>query len=139
MPATAEVVINDKTDIDLSVFIPCAASETVEMVDVSGPLHTLVSATVNGNGISGSIHFQPQSISGTGESTGNKYHATDVPRQNFKNSFQNGHAGLTFVNNFRIIGQGPGNNYLVHENLHIVFNANGTVTVFHDNCSTDCK
>src|SRR5438128_141126 len=28
----------------------------------------------------------------------------------------------------RVIGPGPGNNYLVHENLHFTINANGTVT-----------
>jgi hypothetical protein len=43
------------------------------------------------------------------------------------------------VNNFRIIGQGPGNNYLVHETEHIIFNANGTLTVFHDNFSAACR
>jgi len=139
IPANAEVMINDKTDLNLSVFIPCAASGAGEMLDVSGPLHTLVSATVNGNNISGYFHFQPQAISGTWESTGTRYRATGVTQQSFKSSLQNGQANLTFVNNFRMIGQGPGNNYLMHENLHITINADGTLTVFHDNFSFDCK
>jgi hypothetical protein len=46
---------------------------------------------------------------------------------------------LTFVNNFRIIGQGPGNNFLVHETMHITLNAAGFLTVFHDNITVDCK
>src|SRR5215467_3765370 len=45
----------------------------------------------------------------------------------------------TLVNNFRIIGQGTGNNFLVHETFHITVNADGTMTAFVDNFSVDCK
>jgi hypothetical protein len=108
-------------------------------VDLSGSLHTLISFTINGSNVSGYFHFQPQGISGTGETTGANYQGTGVTQESFKNSLQNGQANLTSVNNFRIIGQGPGNNYLVHETLHVSVNADGAVTVFHDNFSIDCK
>jgi hypothetical protein len=136
--ADAAVNVNDTTDISLTVFIPCAAGGAGEIVDLSGPLHTLVSFTVNANNVSGYFHFQPQGISGTGETTGAKYQATGVTQESFKTSLQNGQANLTSVNNFRIIGQGPGNNFLVHETLHISINADGTLTVFHDNFSVSC-
>jgi len=139
VPSNAAVQVNDKTVISLTVFVPCAAEGAGEIVDLSGPLHTLVSFTINGNNVSGKFHFQPQGISGTGETTGDKYQGTGVTQETFKTSLQNGQANLTFVNNFRMIGQGPGNNFLVHENLHINVNANGTLTVFHDNFSIDCK
>jgi len=139
IPATAEVVTNDRTDIQLIVFVPCAASGVGENLDLSGPLHTLISLTINGNNASGYFHFQPQGINGTGETTGAKYNATGVTQQSFKSSLQNRQSNLTFVNNFRMIGQGPGNNYLVHETMHITINADGTVTVLHDNFSIDCK
>jgi hypothetical protein len=139
VPANAAVQVNDKTDISLTVFIPCAAGGAGEIVDLSGPLHTLISFTINGNNVSGYFHFQPQGISGTGESTGDKYNATGVTLESFKNSLQNGQANFTYVNNFRIIGQGAGNNYLVHETMHVTINADGTATVFHDNFSVDCK
>ena len=139
VPVRAAVQENDTTNISLTVFIPCAAGGAGEIVDLSGPLHTLISFTINGNNVSGYFHFQPQGISGTGESTGNKYQATGVTSETFKTSLQNGQANLTYVNNFRIIGQGPGNNYLIHETLHFTINADGTVTVFHDNFSVDCK
>jgi hypothetical protein len=138
-PASGAVQVNDKTDINLTVFIPCAAGGTGEIVDLSGPLHTLISSSINGNNVSGKFHFQPQGISGTGETTGDKYQATGVTQETFKTSLQNGQSNLTFVNNFRIIGQGPGNNFLVHETMHITINADGTLTVFHDNFSVDCK
>ena len=137
--ANAAVVVNDKTDINLSVFVPCAVGGVGEIIDLSGPLHTLISTTLTGNSVSGYFHFQPQGLSGTGETTGAKYNGTGVTEQSFKSSLQNGQANLTYVNNFRIIGQGAGNNYLVHETLHININADGTLTVFHDNFSIDCK
>ena len=139
VPGHAAVEENDTTDIKLSIFIPCAAGGAGEVVDLAGPLHTLVSFTINGNNASGFFHFQPQGITGAGETTGGKYQATGVTEESFKSSLQNGQANLTFVNNFRIIGQGPGNNYLVHETLHITMNAGGTVTVSHDNFTVDCK
>jgi len=139
VPANAAVQVNDTTDISLSVFIPCAASGAGETVDLSGPLHTLISSTVNGNNVRGYFHFQPQGINGIGESTGATYHATGVTAESFKGSLQNGQFSFTFVNNFMIIGQGPGNNFLVHETMHATINADGTATVFHDNFSVDCK
>ena len=45
----------------------------------------------------------------------------------------------TLVNNFRIIGQGAGNNFLLHETFHITVNANGELTAVADNYSVDCK
>jgi len=140
VPANAAKQVNDVTDINLTVFVPCAADAAGELVDLSGPLHTLITFTINGNNFSGTAHFQPQGIAGTGETTGDKYQATGVTKDSsFKVSFQNGQANQTFVNNFRIIGSGPGNNFLVHEEAHITINASGTVTVLHDNLSVECK
>ena len=138
-PADAAVIVNESTIISLSVFVPCAAGGAGEIVDLSGSLHSLISETINGNNVSGVMHFQPQGISGTGETTGDKYYATGVTSTTFKTSLQNGQANMTFVNRFDIIGQGPGNNFSVHETAHITFNADGTVTVLFDNFAVDCK
>jgi hypothetical protein len=138
-PAYAAVQVNDRTDVGISVFIPCAAGGAGEVVDLAGPLHTLITFTINGKNVSGYSHFQPQGIVGVGETTGATYHATGVTLESFKTSFQNGQANLTFVNNFRIIGQGPGNNFLEHETEHIAINADGSVTVSHDNFSVVCQ
>src|SRR5258708_23222840 len=103
MPANAAKQVNDTSEINLTVFVPCAAGGAGELVDLSGPLHTLITLTINGNNVSGTAHFQPQGLSGTGETTGDKYQATGVTKDSsFKASFQNGHANQTFLNNFRI-------------------------------------
>ena len=108
-------------------------------MDLSGPLHTLIAFTIENNAVSGVEHFQPQGISGFGETTGTKYQATGVTTTSFKTSLLNGQANETFINRFLIIGAGPGNNFLVRETAHITFNANGAVTVFFDDFSVECK
>ena len=138
-PANAAVQVNDKSEIGLTVFIPCAATGVGEIVDLAGPLHTVISFTINGNNVRGYYHFQPQGIVGLGETTGEKFQATGITQQSFKNSLQNGQANDTYVNNFKIIGQRSGNNYLVHETLHFTINSDGSVTVFHDNFSVVCQ
>ena len=135
VPAMAEVQTNISTDINLAVLIPC----TGDTVLLSGPLHTLITATVNGNNVSGKVHFQPQGISGTDQSTGAKYQGTGVTQQNISVSLQNGQANFTVVNNFKIIGQGTSANYTVHQTVHITFNANGTATANVDNTKVVCK
>lgn len=125
-----------KFQVDIAVFVPCANGGVGEDVLLSGTLHDLFHVTINDNSLHVKFHDQPQGITGTGLTTGLKYQATGVTQEEFNTSF-----GLTdtFVNNFRIIGQGPGNNFLVHDNVHITINPNGTVTSFHDNFRIDCK
>ncbi|HEY3205289.1 MAG TPA: hypothetical protein VGL03_16695, partial [Thermoanaerobaculia bacterium] len=72
-PAKAEVVVNESIDINLVVFVPCANGGAGELVDLDGPLHTLITFNINGNRVSGKTHFQPQGISGLGQDTGDKY------------------------------------------------------------------
>jgi hypothetical protein len=89
VPADAAKQVNDVTDIDLAVFVQCADGGAGELVDLSGRLHTMVHFTINGNNVSGVGHFQPQGISGTDETTGDKYQATGMTKySSFKLSFQ---------------------------------------------------
>jgi hypothetical protein len=82
-------------------------------------------------------HFQPQGISGLGQTTGAKYQATGETE--FQTNAKAVPFETSFVNNFKIIGQGPGNNLLIHENMHLTVNANGTVTAVIDNTSVECR
>jgi uncharacterized protein YdaL len=59
VPANAAKQFNDTTEINLTVFVPCAAGGAGELVDLSGPLHTLITFTINRNNVSGMAHFQP--------------------------------------------------------------------------------
>lgn len=132
------VTTNITSTFDVTLFVPCAVGGAGEFVHVSGPLKELFHVTLDGNG---GFHltnsFNPQGVSGVGLTSGDKYQATGGTRETLNA------LGLpfetSFVNNFRFIGQGPGNNFLVHENFHLTINANGTVTSTHDNLSSDCK
>lgn len=130
---------NEKIPADLVVFIPCANGGAGENVDLSGFLHAVTHVTVTGNNFHVKYHTQPQGISGVGETTGDKYQGTGETQEQYGGSFVNGQYEDTYVNNFKIIGQGTGNNYLIHENLHVTINANGEVTTLIDNFTADCK
>ena len=128
---------NDRFPIDITVFIPCANAGVGEDVDLSGNLHVLFHTTDDAQGgFHVKSHAQPQGVSGVGQITGDKYQGTGVTQDQF-----NAQVGeeFTFVNNFRIIGQGPGNNFLVHQVIHVTVNANGEVTAEVDLFSEDCK
>jgi hypothetical protein len=44
-PAHAAKQVNDMSEINLIAFIPCAAGGAGELVDLNGPLHTLITFT----------------------------------------------------------------------------------------------
>jgi hypothetical protein len=125
--------------ISISVFVPCAAGGNGEVVDLSGSLHVVFSITVNANNVHINTLFNPQGVNGVGETTGAKYQGTGETRSDMNFDVVAFPLNITFVNNFKIIGQGPNNNFLVHENLHITVNANGTLTTFIDNFSFTCQ
>jgi len=133
-PMQAAVTTNTSIPITLVVDIPCAG----ELVVLNGPLHILISVTFdNAGGFHMVGHFQPQGISGLGQTTGAKYQATGETE--FQTNAKAVPFETSFVNNFKIICQGPGNNLLIHENMHLTVNANGTVTAVIDNTSFECR
>ena len=139
--SNAAVAVNDNEIFDaaLSVFVDCANGGSGETVNMVGKLHYQFHLTQNGNNFVLKYHYNPQQLSGVGDVSGAQYQATGETQEVVKGSFTNGQFNDTYVNNFKIIGQGPENNFLIHENLHITINADGTMTSFVDNFSADCK
>ena len=137
--STAAGVLTDNQiiPIDLLVNIPCANGGLGEDVLLSGTLHVLTHVTISNAGtLTIKTHFQPQGITGLGQVTGAKYQGTGVTQDILNLSFGETY---TAVNNFRMVGQGPGNNFSVHETFHYTFNANGTLTTVHGSLTTSCK
>ena len=127
------VIFNGKVPIDFVVFIP----STGHLVELSGNLHEVIEETVDSSGgIHIKEHFQPQGLSGVDLTDGTKYQATGVT-QDQETFSANGATEFSFVNNFKIIGQGPENNFTVHETTHFTFNANGVLTATVDNLKID--
>src|SRR5437016_13974649 len=83
-PVQAEVQTNIKVPVNIGVIIPCAAGGAGELVFLTGNLHVLLRYTMDhAGGIHVASHFQPHCISGVGQSTGDKYQASDVTQDTF--------------------------------------------------------
>ncbi|MGH7503533.1 MAG: hypothetical protein ACREL7_17540 [Longimicrobiales bacterium] len=138
--AAVATTTNEKIPFALLVFVSCAAGGAGEDVLLTGTLHIMTHLTIDATGgINARSHFQPQRISGTGLTTGDMYQATGVTQDRLGVRAAGFPVQFTFINNFRIIGQGRGNNFLVHENVHVTINANGVVTADVVNATVDCK
>ena len=136
--ASAGVLVNVAEPFEQVVFVPCADGGGGEEVLVTGFLHVLITGTVDRSGsLHTTTHFQPMGVTGIGQTTGDVYHATGITRDQ-ANGIDVPFAG-TFVNNFRIIGPGKGNNLLIQELFHVTVNALGQVTVIVENVSVECR
>jgi hypothetical protein len=78
-------------------------------------------------------------VRGVGLTTGDSYRGTGVTQDTFGGSLVNGQASSTFVNNFRFVGQGAGNNFMIHEVVHVTIDAGGEITATVDQLSVTCK
>jgi hypothetical protein len=134
--AQAEVITNDMTSISFAGFVPCANGGAGEILSGRIDVHNVVTSTVNDNHTSDRFQFQPHGTM-VGAITGDVYRVTGVTQGTSTGSVQNGHYTLTYVNNFRLIGPGPGNNLLVHETAHMTIDGDDVV-VQHDNLSIEC-
>ena len=109
----------------LAVFVPCADGGSGEFISLTGNLHLLISVTINDKGSTIVIHANPQGLSGEGLTTGDSYQGVGVTRDVIH---VDGATTTTFVNNFRMIGEGPGNNLQLHQTIHVTINPDGTTT-----------
>lgn len=139
-PARAEVVFNDKSEINFAVYIPCANDGAGEIAVGSIRLHTLVSDTFDSaGGRHYGIHYQPMGASFVGLDTGDQYNGTGITKSSY--NFNSG--GLpfsdTYVNNFRLLGLGKAANSMLHTTTHLTVNELGEVTANVTNSSVTCK
>jgi hypothetical protein len=137
--SSAAVTTNTKAPLSgLAVYVPCANGGLGEWVSLEGSLHVLLTFTQNENGFSGKFHFQPQGVSGVGSATGDRYRGTGATQGTFVSHVGGGFTE-TDVNNFRIIGPGPRNNYLVHSVFHVTVHPDGVATAEVAHSTAECK
>ena len=133
------ITTNDFVPFSLLVFVPCANGGAGEDVLVEGILHIEQHITINGNRASIKTHVQPQGAVGVGQTTGDFYNGVGVTQEHDSIPGVNGAFEFTFVNNFRLIGQGTDNNLQTHETVHVTIDPNGNVTTVVDNLKVDCN
>jgi len=128
--AHAEVIQNEKYPLDM-MFGFVDNDGNPHMLHLTGYLHVLYAYTLdNAGGFHMKMHSQPQGVSGEDLFTGAKYQGTGVTQWE-----QNGKVGTeyTYINNFRMIGQGKAPSFLLHQTIHFTINANGELTANVDN------
>jgi hypothetical protein len=141
-PAFAQalaITTNDFVPFAQINLVPCANGGAGELVLLQGTLHIQQHITINGNRVTIKSHFQPQGADGVGLTTGDSYNAVGVTQEVDTLALTGGASEFTFINNFRLIGQGPDNNLQVHQTIHTTVNANGTVTSVVDNTRIECN
>jgi hypothetical protein len=126
---------------EVTTFVSCANNGAGELVDLTGDLHALFIVNISSAGsVIVKTQFNPQGVIATGEITGNKYQGTGVTQSiSTYDGITSFPYTVSFINNYRLIGQGSGANYLVHSNTHVTVNANGMVTATVDNTRIECK
>ena len=121
--------------IDFWQLIPCAS----DYVHFEGTLHSVSHVTINGNHVTLKRHTQPQKMKGYSSSSGDTYQGTGVTQSTETFRAAGFPYVYTYVNIYRMIGQGSGNNYLIHALEHVTVNSNGQVSTEIDNYSVECK
>ena len=135
--AQAEVVSNETVSYAYGGFVPCANGGAGELMTGTIDVHNLTTSTVNGNVDTWQFQFQPRG-SLVGRITGDTYQLTGVTRGTYTDSLRSGEYTLTYVNSYKLIGPGPGNNLFVREIAHVTINGDDVV-VQHDDFTIECK
>jgi hypothetical protein len=108
-----------------------------EAIHLNGTLLAQFSTTESSGGnIEVGFHFNPQGVTGVGLTSGATYHATGVTRET--TTIRAGGISDTFVNSFKIIGEGSAQNFLETDVFHLTMNANGVVTAIVDRSTIRC-
>jgi hypothetical protein len=139
-PALSADVSSTQTTLpfNASLWVPCANGGAGEYVALSGNVEFSTHDVLDADG---GTHerkmMRPSGVSGVGATTGLHYRGTGMSFMS--DGVSDGASAYTYVNNFRIIGQGPGNNVLVHAVVHQTLNAEGAVTAEVNLSSSSCK
>jgi hypothetical protein len=110
-----------------SIWVSCANGGAGESVSLSGELRmkTQTFESKKTGEVLVRLQSQPSDVDGVGSVTGASYHGAGVAIEAEHRSPSSEAYNYHFIHNFLIIGQGPGNNILVHTNVHQTLNANG--------------
>ena len=137
---SAEVTSSQQTlPFSSTLFVACANGGAGEMVALSGELEFTSHETVDSEGGTHERRMmRPSRVTGVGATSGLTYHGTGMSFMS-EGQAADGSSVYTYVNNFRIIGQGRGNNLLMHVVVHETTNAEGETVAEVDVSNASCK
>lgn len=120
-----------------SFYVPCANGGTGEIVTLAGLIHEVYNVTTDGGGYAHvMMHSQPMGVSGTGTTSGYRYRGTGVTQEVMNTRFG---TQLSLENIINIIGPGPGNNFMMHQTVHMSVSADGTVSADRSSTTFVCQ
>lgn len=138
--AAAEASTQISQPFNSSLWIACANEGQGEMVALSGTVQIVNHSSQDANGgVHLSMHVRPSAVTGVGATSGLTYRGTGGGLVSQFDAADGFPAVYSMINNFHIIGQGPGNNLLMHMTIHVTVNANGEQTAEVDLSSYECK
>jgi hypothetical protein len=114
---------------------PC----TGEPIAFTGENHFVIHTTATPSGtFQTTIHSNLQNVSGVGTVTGTTYRAVISNKQTTVFTAAGGQVN-TIVGNFHIVGPGAGNNFILHNTVHVTVNPNGEATAEVENFFAECR
>ena len=134
--AQAQNVTNTTSSYGYAGWVPCANGGAGELMTGTIEMHDLVTSTVNENVDAWQFMSAPRG-SLVGRITGDTYRLTGVTRGTYIEQLQGDRYVATYINRYRLVGPGPGNNLAVRETAHITREGDDIV-VRHDDLVIDC-
>ena len=137
--ARAEAITTNENTISPvtgSILVACAAGGAGELVDFTGNFHYIYSITESSGGpVRYMMTALAQHVVGIGQVTGDSYVLSGGYIENGVLSMGE---TLTTLYDFRVIGQGVGNNFIAHTVTHYTINANGELIVDFEIAGATC-
>ena len=140
--ASAEVSSTEQVvPFGMTLWIGCANGGAGENVALGGQVLIRSHEEVSEDGVRRLwTHVRPLGVIGVGSTTGRMYRGTGGTFEGLVESDGSSEGSVySMVNNFRIIGQGPGNNLTMHMVLKQAFNAEGELTADVNLSSQSCR
>lgn len=141
-PALAEATTTRESisfPVDTNMFVSCAAGGVGEFIHFTGNMHYTGIFVLDA---SGGRHFTDinitQNLGGIGLTTGNTYRMA-IMGQDHLIAASNDGVAITSLTSFRIIGAGPENDFIIHENGHVTISSDGTEIVGFSNLFVECR
>lgn len=139
-PARAEAItiVQNRVQVPVSfgIRVACAADGMGEMVNFTGNFHYLrIFTGSNGGPVRYQFTTLTQNILGVGQVTGDSYVYSGAVMES--GVISQGET-MTSQYDFRVIGQGSGNNFIVHTLAHYTIDANGEMVVEFEFSDASC-
>jgi len=135
--AQAGVLTNTTVSYAYSGFVPCANGGAGELVTGTIEAHILETSTSNGKVDVSHLTWDAHG-SLTGSITGDTYRLGGVTHSVDVEHLASDRYTLTYINRYRLIAPGPGNNLVVRETAHVTADGDNVI-VDHDEFSIECS